>query len=125
MRWRLESVAAVAIAPVTQCDDGAEASCGTELVQTADAGTVQVRVLGEPGASFTLFVEVVPKRAVVWTKPEDWNLNLDDPLEGVRQTDRSGFIAAFCDGHIRYISNDVDAQKLRALLTRAGGELVD
>ena len=72
-----------------------------------------------------LFVEVIPARAVVWTKPEDWNVNLDNPLQGVKRMDRSGFVTTFADGHVVYISNDIDAQILRAMLTRAGGEPVD
>ena len=78
------------------------------------------------GVSKTIvFIEVVPERSVVWTKPEDWNVNLAHPLEGVKRTERSGFVAAFCDAHVRYITNDIDAQKLLAMLTRAGGESVD
>jgi hypothetical protein len=72
-----------------------------------------------------LFVEVAPDRAVVWTKPDDWHVNFEDPWQGLRGTDRPGFVAAFCDAHVRFITSDMDAQRLRAMLTRAGGEVVD
>jgi hypothetical protein len=86
---------------------------------------LRIRDVKDGISNTIVFIEVVPERAVVWTKPEDWNVNLAHPLEGVKRTERSGFIAAFCDAHVRYITNDIDAQKLLAMLTRAGGESVD
>ena len=72
-----------------------------------------------------MFVEVIPERAVVWTKPEDWNADLDHPLRGLERTDRTAFVCAICDGSVHHLPNNVDPKKLRALLTRAGGEVVN
>ena len=72
-----------------------------------------------------LFVEVVPEQAVVWTKPDDWEVNFDKPLDGLRREDREGFSAARCDGSVHVIPNDVEEWKVRAWLTRAGGEIVN
>jgi hypothetical protein len=78
------------------------------------------------GTSKTIaFVEVVPERAVVWTKPDDWEVQLSQPLQGVQRADRSGFTVAFCDGSVRYLTNDITPQQFAAMLTRAGGERVD
>ena len=78
------------------------------------------------GTSNTImFVEVVPERAVVWTKPEDWEVDFDDPFAGVQRDDGEDFCTGWADAHARMISNDVEPWKMRAWLTRDGGEIVD
>lgn len=72
-----------------------------------------------------LLVEVAPESAVPWTKPADWEVDLEDPLNGLRQEGRDGFVAGFCDGHGKYIGFDISPGLLKKLLTRAGGELID
>jgi hypothetical protein len=76
-------------------------------------------------AKTIMAVEVEPLRAVVWTKPDDWEVDVQNPLRGVQRDDRKEFIALFADGHIEVIPVNVDFKKLRGLLTRAGGELFD
>jgi hypothetical protein len=46
-------------------------------------------------------------------------------LSGVQRDDRKDFAALFADGHLEIIPVNVEFQKLRGLLTRAGGELFD
>ncbi len=70
-------------------------------------------------------VEVDPLRAVVWTKPDDWEVDVQNPLRGVQRDDRKEFVALFADGHLEVIPVNVDFRKLRGLLTRGGGELFD
>jgi len=72
-----------------------------------------------------MFVEVVPERAVVWTKPDDWLVDLNDPWQGVRRKDRKWFTASFCDGGARIVDDKTPAKTLRLLLTPADGEVVD
>jgi len=77
------------------------------------------------GTSNTIMlVEVVPERAVIWTRPADWEVDFGDPLNGVRRSDRDWFNAARCDGSAHSIENAVDEDKLRALLTIAGKESI-
>lgn len=78
------------------------------------------------GSSNTMVVvEVVPERAVVWTKPDDWEVDLNDPLRGVKRDDREGFVAAYADGSVRVLGNDNAPELIKALLTPAGGEVID
>lgn len=78
------------------------------------------------GTSKTIMiVEVAPDRAVPWTKPADWEVDLANPLEGLKQEGRDGFVSAFCDGHVKYIQFAVSPEILRKLLTRAGGEVIN
>lgn len=69
-----------------------------------------------------LVVEVTPERAVIWTKPDDWEVDAANPLDGVKRSDRDGFVAGWLDGHVSFISNDVEPEKFRGMLTIAGGE---
>lgn len=78
------------------------------------------------GASKTiLIVETPPQEAVIWTKPEDWEVDLAHPRQGLERTDRDYVTTAWCDGHVSLVPTDVDPVKLRAAVTRAGGEVVD
>jgi hypothetical protein len=89
---------------------------GTKLADIKDGGSKTI-----------LIVEAVPERAVVWTKPEDWEIDLKNPLRGVKQDGGAAggvFAAAFCDGHVQVLSDDIDPKTLAGLLTIAGGENV-
>jgi hypothetical protein len=68
---------------------------------------------------------VAPQKAVPWSKPEDWHVNLDSPLEGLGVADRNRFVAAWCDGSVRTLLKTIDPKTLRALLTPHGGEIID
>jgi prepilin-type processing-associated H-X9-DG protein len=59
----------------------------------------------------------------VWTKPDDWSVDLSDPLDGVKRDDRGFFTAAFCDGHVRILQNSTSPATLKAMLTRAAGDV--
>lgn len=73
-----------------------------------------------------LLVEVEPSKAVVWTKPDDWEVDLKQPRKGLERADRGSFAAAFADGHCETIDlSKIDDTKLRSFLTRAGGEDTD
>lgn len=72
-----------------------------------------------------MIVEVVPERAVVWTKPDDWDVDLKDSLRGVKRSDRTGFTAAYCDGSVRLVPNTIDPANWAKILTCDGGEVVD
>lgn len=87
------------------------------------------------GTSNTIaFATIDPARKIPWTKPED--IILDDAFPGIGKPAGIGAIhpvegghhtalVAFADGSVQTITDSVDTETLRKLLTRAGGELVD
>ncbi len=85
----------------------------------------KMRDIADGTANTILVVEVAPSRAVEWTKPSDWEVDLSHPRQGVQRTDRNGFFATFCDGSGHFLLNDIDEAKLRAFLTRDGRETID
>jgi hypothetical protein len=76
------------------------------------------------GSSNTIMLlEVDPQHAVVWTKPEDHPVDLAEPLRGLVGKGRRGFSAAHADGSVGFFPRDSEPKTLRALLTRAGGDV--
>lgn len=96
---------------------------GPETIFYKKEGTT-VREITD-GLSHTLaLIEVVPERAVEWTKPADWQVDLQNPLDGVRRPDRDVFTTGWGDGHAEAMRNDIDPALFRACLTRGGGEVL-
>jgi hypothetical protein len=84
-------------------------------------GLAQVR----DGTSNTIMiVEANADQAVIWTKPDDLPINLDKPLAGLGEVQKNGFIAAFCDGSVRFISNKIDPKTLALLFQMADDQPV-
>jgi len=75
------------------------------------------------GLSNTIML-VEADRPVIWTKPEDWNLNPDAPLQGPGNFRPSGFIVLLSDGGVKFILITIDSDLLRGLMTINGGEAV-
>jgi prepilin-type processing-associated H-X9-DG protein len=77
------------------------------------------------GAANTIMVvEADDDRAVVWTRPDDWQFDSQRALGGLGHAHPGGFNALLVDGSVRFISGSVDPGIFRALLTIAGGEAV-
>lgn len=72
-----------------------------------------------------MFVEVDDDRAVIWTKPDDLTVDMDNPADGLGGLYEGGFWAAMCDGSIRSFKASAPAEALRGLFTRAGREKTD
>ena len=61
---------------------------------------------------------------IPWIKPEDIPFEPKGAMPALGGFSPDGFNALFCDGSVRYISNKVEPNFLKALITRAGGEVV-
>jgi hypothetical protein len=75
------------------------------------------------GTSNTLMV-VEARRDVPWTKPEDIPFDPNAPPPALGGFTPEGFNAGFGDGSVRYIKHSINPQVLKALITRAGGEVI-
>jgi hypothetical protein len=76
------------------------------------------------GTSNTLMV-VETAEGVPWTKPEDIPYDPKKPLPKFGDFFDKGFNAAMADGSVRFLPKDIKEQTLRAIITRAGGEVID
>ncbi|MEZ6138653.1 MAG: DUF1559 domain-containing protein [Pirellulaceae bacterium] len=76
------------------------------------------------GTSNTIMLlETTSDRAVPWTAPQDYELDMDKPSADLFVDGISQFL--FGDGSVHTISDTVDLGILKALYTRAGGEVVN
>ncbi len=70
-----------------------------------------------------MIVETDAERAVPWTAPQDYELDVENPAAGL-------FVEGFCymlfgDGHVQKIADSVDVETIKAMFTRSGGEVVN
>jgi hypothetical protein len=115
--WRLANLAA----------DGKttlQVPAGSETIFYNTEGT-KTKEISDGTSSTILVVEVAPDQAVPWTKPDEWEVDLAHPLQGVTRSDRDYFVVAWCDGSVMAVPVACDEAKLRANLTRAGREAPD
>jgi len=94
---------------------------GSALFRTYDDKVTFAKI--SDGTSNTLMI-VEAEDAVPWTKPEELTF---DPNAGLPRFNRrpQGFNVAFCDGSVRFMPAETPAATWRALITRAGGEVVE
>ncbi len=87
-------------------------SKGTSIVEVTD-GTSNTIAIVEAGT------------AVTWSKPDDIAFEPEKDLPKLGGPGFSGgFIAGLADGSVRFIKSTVNATVLKALITRAGGEVI-
>jgi prepilin-type processing-associated H-X9-DG protein len=77
------------------------------------------------GTSNTIAL-VEARRDIPWTKPEDIAFDSKQPLPklGGFQPESGGFNVGFADGSVRFIKDTINPTVLRALVTKAGSEII-
>lgn len=113
-----------------------------ELKALAEAGRTRMVVprsegtmfYGQEGATFKqitdgssntiAIVNVVPERAVIWTQPVDWDVDLENPKGGLFDGQNKEAVFSRGDGSTGVFEKDVPANRVRAMLTKDGGEIV-
>lgn len=86
---------------------------------------IGIRNVTDGTSNTILCLEADDSRAVIWTKPDDFKVAQDNPLDGLGGLQPMGFLAAFCDGSVRMLSTAIDPNVFFALTTRDGGEVID
>jgi hypothetical protein len=85
---------------------------------------ITIKDITDGTSNTIMLVEVVPARAVVWTKPDDLKIDPKKPLIGLVDKNKQ-FQVLFADASVRMLPADIDPMKLWALFTRNGGEVVN
>ena len=94
------------------------------------AEPVKLNEITDGTSNTILFVDAGDERAVIWTKPDDWDLFPDPKAAsaGVFSAHRgrrnNGTNCAFADGSVRFLHETIKPDSLRALLTSNGGEAI-
>ena len=76
------------------------------------------------GTSNTLLV-VEAANPVPWTSPDDLSYDPNKPLPKLGGHIDKHFAAAYCDGSVRLLKQNMKESVLHALITRNGGEVID
>ncbi len=77
------------------------------------------------GTAFTIaIVEAADEKAVIWTKPDDFEIDNQNPLKGLAGLHPSVFLVGFADGSVHTLSASIDPEVLKGLFSRNGGEAV-
>lgn len=78
------------------------------------------------GSSMTIAIaDVAPEHAVPWTKPDDWEVDLESPTAKLTAEGRERVVVGFFDGHARPLKLSIDPKSLSALLTMRGSEVIN
>jgi prepilin-type processing-associated H-X9-DG protein len=78
------------------------------------------------GTSNTIMtVEVPDSKAVIWTKPDDFEYDEENPMKGLIGLQPGGFNVGFADGSVHFIRSSIKPETLKAMFTRNGGEVID
>jgi RNA polymerase sigma factor (sigma-70 family) len=77
------------------------------------------------GMSNTIMV-VEAANSVPWTKPDELLYDPNKPLPKLGGTpSKDGFYVLMCDGSVQFVRTPIKEQQFRALLTPAGGEVIE
>ncbi len=86
---------------------------------------IKINEITDGTSNTIMVVEASDAKAVPWTKPDDFEYSEKNPADGLGGLFPGGFIAAMCDGSVRFISSAIDAETLRRLFNRHDGQPVD
>ncbi len=89
-------------------------------------GMMRIRDFADGTSKTIILVQSDEEHAVPWTKPDDLEVDLSKPFDGLAK-DRAGgiFMLGFADGHVIGATRNTDPDTMKALFTRDGGEPID
>ena len=99
------------------------APIGKGFVMDGTKDGVGIRQITDGTSKTIVVVEANPEKAVIWTKPDDLKVDLENPADGLGGLYAGVFQAAFADGFAKGISNSLDPKILKGLFTRNGREV--
>ncbi|MES1213304.1 MAG: DUF1559 domain-containing protein, partial [Singulisphaera sp.] len=102
----------------------------TYVVPVVDKGvfagreTLQFKEITDGTSNTIAVVEADADHAVIWTKPDDIEINLAEPLKGLVNNTLHGFLAAFVDGSVRLLKDTTDKENLGRLFMATDGQAI-
>jgi hypothetical protein len=97
---------------------------GSECVFDGTAKGIGFAKITDGTSKTVMLVEADADQAVIWTKPDDFEHDANNPAAGLGGMRPGGWLAGFADGSVQFIPAEADNQTINALFTRAGGEVI-
>ncbi len=97
---------------------------GEKTIGSVEKRQISLRDITDGTSNTIMLVEADDAHAVVWTKPDDLEIDLAKPLSGLAVRPAGAFLVARCDGSVDFLRTTIDPKQLAAMFTRAGGEPV-
>ena len=83
---------------------------------------VTIKQITDGTSNTIMVVDANAETAVPWTKPDDLNVDLKQPLKGLTGQEGGRFWTLICDGSVRMIPDTIDVEILRRLFQINDGE---
>lgn len=87
-------------------------------------GPLRIGEITDGTSNTIMIVEADPSKSVVWTKPDDLEIDLENVMDSVVNETAAGFWAAMADGNVRFFKRETPADTLKAMLSINGGDLM-
>jgi hypothetical protein len=87
-------------------------------------GEIRPKDIVDGFSNTIMTVEAPAKKAVVWTKPDDFEYDEQNPLRGLTGFRPGIFLAGLADGSVRPIVNSIDPKILKYLFERNDGQFI-
>lgn len=99
---------------------------GEGFPASVPAGPLKFKDFTDGTSNTIAVIEVPVKDAVLWTKPDDFQVDTDKIVEEVAPGNTEGVNMARYDGSVRYYKKqDLSEKRLQGLFTHQGGEIVE
>ncbi len=85
---------------------------------------VKIKEVTDGTSNTIMTLEVPSDQAVIWTKPDDWEMPANIDPKALLTRHLGGSSAGFADGSVRFLSESIAPDLLRRFLTMAGGEVI-
>lgn len=78
-----------------------------EATMWAGRGGFTIQRIPDGTSKTIAVIQVARDRAVTWTEPKDWELDLQDLRSGLVEPNSKGFFVGFADGHVGFLPNEL------------------
>jgi hypothetical protein len=97
---------------------------GKGLIFEPDGPGTRIQDIHDGTSNTILLVEAAESSAVIWTKPDDLEIDEKDPKKGLFDPNGTMLLTVFADGSVHSIPKRIDAKNLWHMFTIAGGEVI-